>query len=153
MSDIMSIVKATLPLMQLAEITDELKKLSPPSAANETWLDAVITFSFSQSAGGANLEGWITYYDGTKVHIQLGKVSSQVGTVAGAAAIPWVRVKPAKDYCGAGTLNLHGAWFSASLCLKTSRGEDFINPSTLSSACAGLGDFLLDAAVTYTLEQ
>lgn len=149
MSDITSIAKTVLPITQLVKVTDELKKLAPPSAANETWLDAAVTFSFSQSSGGANMEGWITYYDGTKVHIQLGKVTAQIGTVAGAAAIPWVRVKPHGEYCGEGTLEMNGAWFSSSLRLKSSVG-DFLNPNVLGAACAGLGDFRLEGTVTYT---
>jgi|GEM_PF-4240217 len=150
MSEETTIAQTALPIKQLKEIADNIRNISPPSAANEFWLDAAITYSFSMSAGGANLEGWITYYDGTKVHFQLEKITAQTGTAAGAGALPWVRVKPVDDYCGDGTLELKGSFFSASLYLKSPSGKSFTNPDGLSAASAGLGDFHLAGTVKYT---
>lgn len=86
----------TVPDEVLREIAEQLKKQQPPSAANEDLRDAWFTIGLSVGSGGASLDGWITYWDDTKVHVTLAKVTAQTGTAAASTSIPvWVRIPPA----------------------------------------------------------
>lgn len=93
----------------LSEIAEQLKKLKPPSAANEDLRDAWLTLGLSIGSSGANLEGWITYWDSTKVHITLAEVTAQTGTAAASTSIPvWVRLPPVSELMPRGAFDASG---------------------------------------------
>lgn len=102
----------SVPVEDLKSIVGTLRSASPQATAGDSWYDAAITGTFSFSSGGGNLEGWISYYDGTKVHFQLvGKPTKIVGTAAGTFAWPLIRVRPADTFAGkTGTFNVSGFW-------------------------------------------
>ena len=99
----------TIPNEVLNEVAEQLKKLKPPSAADEDLRDAWFTVSLTVGSGGATLEGWITYWDNVKVHVTLVETTAQTGTVAASTAIPvWVRLPIAKSLTKSGKFDASG---------------------------------------------
>ncbi len=80
--------------------TQELANIASQLSTGESWNDGAITGSFSFSSGGGDFKGWITYYDGTKVYIQLEKIESKTGTAAGTLVLPYIRAIPWENYVG-----------------------------------------------------
>ena len=86
-----------LPLKDLQAIVASLRAGNPEPTPNEIWNDAAITGAFSLSAGGGNLDGWISLYDGRVYRYQILEIKERWGTAAGTFALPYVRVRPLKD--------------------------------------------------------
>lgn len=89
--------QTSLPITELNDIVGMLRAANPEPATNEIWDDAAATGTFSLSAGGGNLEGWLSLYDGRKYYFKLETITSRSGTAAGTFAVPLVRVRPLKD--------------------------------------------------------
>lgn len=139
----------SLPLDQLQEIVAMLKAGNAEASSQDFWLDAAITGTFSFSSGGAQLQGWITYYDGTKVHFELESVTDKTGTAAGTFAVPLIRVRPADTYAGkSGAFELEGLWAVGSLALKGPNGP--IMQSRIAVLSAAPLNYELKGSVRYT---
>ena len=99
----------TIPNEVLAEIAEQLKKTKPLSATNEDLRDAWYTVTLSVGSGGAQLEGWLTYWDNTVVQIKLLKTTAQTGTAAAGTSIPvWLRVPPFARLVNPGVFDASG---------------------------------------------
>lgn len=138
----------SVPVADLKAIVGTLRPASLQAAA-DSWYDAAISGTFSFSSGGGNLEGWITFYDGTKVHFQLaGKPTKIVGTAAGFIALPLIRVRPADTFAGkTGTFNLSGFWAAGVLNLYCA-GQP-ITQTPIAVVSAAPWDYEMDGNVSY----
>jgi hypothetical protein len=132
--------EVTLPIQELKNLVSQVRDKGPRLSADEDWCDAAITcaFSFDLTPGTGSADGWISYYDGTKVYYKLTEVTSKGGIAAGIAALPWVTVKPWETFCGKDVqVEINGALFGGEMTL-TCDGQS-IGPviSLLSVAPAG----------------
>lgn len=117
---------------------------------NGNWSDAALTMSWSVGPAGGNLQGWITYYDETKIHIS-GSVTGKVGTGAGAVAIPYIRFKDFKDMPASGKFDVSGfSVLGATIHLKDDSGESLCMPASISSSSAAPWDFRLSGTIKYS---
>ncbi len=141
-------VETTLPLKDLKGIADQIRN-STNEAANDSWSDAAFTCSWSVGPSGGNLQGWITYYDGKKIHFELRDVQSKTGTAAGAAAIPWIRVLDWSEMPGEGTFDLSGFGLLGAKLHLNANGRSITNPADISTTSAGPWDFKLKGSIQY----
>lgn len=142
--------ETALPLEDLNSIVTSLRSANPPAAPAESWLDAAITGSFSCSSGGGNLEGWITFYDGTKVHYQIsGRPTRIVGTAAGVIAVPLIRVLPVDNFAGKlGNFSVSGFWTAGNLSLVCDGRSITQVPIPVGSVAPW--DYVMEGNVQYT---
>jgi hypothetical protein len=139
-----------IPVSDLKSIVKMFQPATIDKAANEIWLDAAVTGSFSFSSGGANSEGWITYYDGTKIYFKVTQMTAQTGTAAGTFALPWVRVRPSGIVlAGSGKLEISGFMFGGTYRLYCSNGQTVFQ-SDLAVISAAPWDYHLEAGASYT---
>lgn len=149
MSTPTTVTGTSLPVQDLQAIVAAMRASNAPAAAEDFWNDAAVTGSFSFSAGGGNLEGWITYYDGTKVHYQLTGITSKTGTAAGAIAVPLIRVKPVTEFAGKqGTFEVSGFLVGGSLTLSYNGSP--ITQGTIPVASAAPWNYEMGGTVQYT---
>lgn len=73
-------------LQELDAIAKQIRS-SNKEAANDSWSDTAITFSFSVGPAGGNLQGWITYYDVSKINFKLKDLQQKTGIAAGTGEI------------------------------------------------------------------
>jgi hypothetical protein len=150
MSTQTTVTGTNLPVQDLQAIVTSMRAANAPDTAGESWNDAAVTGSFSFSAGGGNLEGWITFYDGTKVHYKLTGITSKTGSAAGVIAVPLVRFKPASEFAGkAGRFEVSGFMFGGNLYLYCNGVP--ITQAAISVASAAPWDYEMIGTVQYTL--
>lgn len=149
MSTPATVTGTNLPVQDLQAIVATMRANNAPGAAEDFWNDAAVTGTFSFSAGGGNLEGWITFYDGTKVHYQLTGISSKTGTAAGAIAAPLVRFKPASEFAGKqGSFAVSGFMLGGSLSLSCNGVS--ITQAPIPVASAAPWNYEMGGTVQYT---
>lgn len=141
-------VETTLPLEDLKGIAEQIRN-STNEAANDSWSDAALTCSWSVGPSGGNLQGWITYYDGKKIHFELRDVQSKTGTAAGAAAIPWIRVREWSDIQNEGTFDISGFGLLGATLHLYANGQPITNPVDIPTTSAAWWDFKLKGTVQY----
>lgn len=149
MSTQATVTGTNLPVQDLQAIVASMRATNAPDTAGDFWNDAAVTGSFSFSAGGGNLEGWITFYDGTKVHYQLTGITSKTGTAAGAIAAPLVRFKPASEFAGkAGKFEVSGFMLGGNLSLYCNGVS--ITQAPIPVASAAPWNYEMGGTVQYT---
>lgn len=136
------------PLEDLNAISKQIKGAANV-AAEASWSDAAATFSFSVGPAGGNLQGWITYYDGKKIHFQLDKISQKTGTAAGAGAIAYIRVRDFKEVGTHGHFKIHGFMLSGSYLQLSFGDQDLTNPKEMFGTSAAPWDFKMSGTVNY----
>ena len=140
-------VETELPIEALTEITKQIRG-SVNDASTESWSDAALTLSWSVGPSGGSIKGWITYYDGRKIHIT-GTESSKTGTAAGAAALPWIRVLDWDQMPESGEFDLSGFGLLGATIHLRENGQYITNPSGIASTSAAGWDFKMKGKCSY----
>lgn len=138
-----------MPVGRFQEILDEMQKQSGKPLAGNKYTMCALTYSFTVGPQGATLQGWITYYDGTKIGFQASKITAYSGLAANAAASAMISILPPDRIKKSGTFRTSGfAFVGGSLDILID-GER-ITESSLPNAPAAMWSWSAEGEVAFT---
>lgn len=131
-------------------IVRQYQQLQPATAQNSEFQEAAITCSFTVGPEGANLSGWISYYDGRKIEFVATKVDSHWGLAAAVGALPLVLARRAEQVGSkTGRFSVNGHWGAGTLTLVV-EGREVTIPAIPIAGTAAFG-WGAEGEVRYTL--
>ncbi len=128
-----------LTTQEFEGIVRQYQQQHPQTAQNSDFQEAALTCTFTVGPQGANLQGWISYYDGRKIHFQATKTDSYWGLAAATVAIPFLLARRVEQVSGKiGRFSVHGHWGAGTLTLLVD-GKEVTIPAVPLVATAAFG--------------